>query len=682
MDQQAHPPRARSWRLAALAFALAPVLTRAAAAQTWPTAPAEERVPVLIDAELAGRPLFAYPWFEFVRNFHEGTPLWVGRDVNRHLELIGATVDVYITADQDAAAWAANPTLTDVRGTPTPMSFVAGPTSNNWFGVDTGSLSGDGGTTVGVPYDIVLDVDRDGQLGPGDVIDGRTDAGAYVVRDTTLPGPLAVSKIVYSGGTWLGQETFYPSSIASMGQLPVVIISHGNGHNYQWYSHFGNHFASYGYVVMSHQNNTQPGVETASTTTLTNTDYLVNNLASIGGGVLNGHVDTSRITWIGHSRGGEGVVRAFNRVITGQYQPTGWSAGDIVLLSSIAPVTTLGTTASNPLAVPYFFLYGASDSDVTGSPSGSNSKPFALLERSIGPNSSVYIQGAGHAYFHNGNISPCWCTGPNGISRPTQHAITLGYYLPIVDYYARGNGAGLDFLERHYDTFRPKAVPASVVVSQQNRGGFTSQRFVIDDYQTQTGLAVSSSGGAVAMTVANAAEGRMVDQDGSFDFNGGVPHNGMTSARDPGDLEACVVFDFSPGGDAYYELEIVPAERDLSDDTWLSFRACQGTRHPETDALDAPLSFSVSLRDGAGVASRIGADQFGRLTRTYPRTGSGTGAGWANEWSTFRLRIADFERDCSGIDLTDIVAVRFDFGASFGSPRGRVGLDDVEIYEN
>ena len=45
----------------------------------------------------------------------------------------------------------------------------------------------------------------------------------------------------------------------SMGQLPLVIISRGNGHNFQWYDHIGNHLASYGYVVMSHDNNTEPG---------------------------------------------------------------------------------------------------------------------------------------------------------------------------------------------------------------------------------------------------------------------------------------------------------------------------------------------------------------------------------------------------------------------------------------
>ena len=44
-----------------------------------------------------------------------------------------------------------------------------------------------------------------------------------------------------------------------------------------------------------------------------------------------------------------------------------------------------------------------------------------------------------------------------------------------------------------------------------------------------------------------------------------------------------------------------------------------------------------------------------------------------------RVRLVDFENDHSGIDLTDIVAIRFEFGDDFGSPRGRIGIDDVLV---
>ena len=117
------------------------------------------------------------------------------------------------------------------------------------------------------------------------------------------------------------QDTYFPSNISSLGQLPLVVVSHGNGHNYQWYDHIGNHLASYGYVVMAHQNNTGPGSHTAAITTIENTDSFFDALPVIASGALQNHVDSSKIMFIGHSRGGDGVVRAYNGLYTGQFSP-------------------------------------------------------------------------------------------------------------------------------------------------------------------------------------------------------------------------------------------------------------------------------------------------------------------------------------------------------------------------
>ena len=62
-------------------------------------------------------------------------------------------------------------------------------------------------------------------------------------------------------------------------------------------------------------------------------------------GVLDGHVDGHRITWIGHSRGGEGVARAYDRLWDGTWSPDNFVRTDIVLISSIAPTDFLGPAA-------------------------------------------------------------------------------------------------------------------------------------------------------------------------------------------------------------------------------------------------------------------------------------------------------------------------------------------------
>ena len=67
------------------------------------------------------------------------------------------------------------------------------------------------------------------------------------------------------------------------------------------------------------------------------------------------------------------------------------------------------------------------------------------------------------------------------------------------------------------------------------------------------------------------------------------------------------------------------------------------------------------MADGTTSTMNIGA-YGGGLEELYQRTGCGTGAGWSNEFETIRLGLAAYLNNGSGLDLTDIVAVRFEFG--------------------
>jgi dienelactone hydrolase len=409
-------------------------------------------------AELAGRALAGYPFFERVRVLHAGSALQMAVDPLLLPELAGSPADVYVVAAKSAAEWQSDRTLVDVRaGGPQAVLFGGGGVQGNTFTLDAGLLSGDAGTGLGVPYDVVIDTDFDGLLGDGDVIDGAgAEAGVYVVRDTSQLGPLVPIELTYdlSASTFDAQNTFYPANIAALGKLPVVIVSHGNGHNYQWYDHIGRHLASYGYVVMSHENNTGPGSDAASITTLTNAEKLFANQATIGGGVLNGHLDGDHIVFVGHSRGGEGVVRAYTRLVNDEFTTPFFDQDDIRLVVSISPVTHIDSSLSDPGTVNYALMYGAADADVTGTPSLSASKPFAFYERAEGDKSVFYIQGVGHAYFHNGGGS-CVCTGPAILPQAEVHDYELGYLLALVKRYVDGSVPARDFLERMEGDLRP-----------------------------------------------------------------------------------------------------------------------------------------------------------------------------------------------------------------------------------
>lgn len=629
--------------------------------------------------QLAGDVLSAYPHFDYVRDIHQGAPLNVALDPVRFPFYVGQTADLYVVASKTIPQWRADQSLTDARGASTPYTVQGGSIQNNIVQVDAGTLNGTTGTQVGMGYDIVLDFDQDGFLTPGDVIDGaQRTPGIWVSRDTTVPGPYSVLETIYTGGTWLGQDLYYPANIDQLSNVPIVIVSHGNGHDYRWYDHIGMHLASYGYVVMSHQNNTGPGTETASTTTLTNTEYLLANLSTIAGGALDGHVDRHNISWIGHSRGGEGVVRAFNRMRRDLWTSVEFDDTDVVFVSSIAPVTFQTAANGDPFDVNYHLFFGASDSDVNGGVGQTFVLPFAFPERSTGNKTTMYIHGMGHGYFHSGSGS-CWCTGPNLISKPAAHAMVRGYYLPLVSLYARNDDASRDYLDRLYEDFKPAGVPDGEMIAIQYKDNEATGNYMIDDFQTQTGLNTSSSGQPVTFSVSILTEGQMDDANSLFTHDGSDAFNGSAMWAKPGDDPRGAAFTIG-NQDAFYSFQLAANERDLTDDTYFSMRAAQSSRHVLNVAQGTPLDFQVELEDMSGNKSVIDIGNYGRVTQTYPRTGQGAGAGWATEFNTIRIRLDDFTTDGTGnLDLSNIFAVNLLFGPSHGSAQGHFAVDDIEI---
>jgi len=634
--------------------------------------------------QLAGNPLALAPRFEYVRAFNVNAPVTVVVDPAQHPEVVGVTADVYVTAAKTREQWLSDDTLLDASGGAEAFTFSGQELDANELVVaPAGVLDADAGIGLGVGYDVVVDLDRNGRWDGRDLIDGFSDeAGLYAVHDVTQPGPLAVTEVLYTGGSFLGQDLYYPTDIATLpGLRPLVTVSHGNGHNYQWYDHIGNHLASYGFIVMSHENNTVPGVESASTTTLTNNDYLLGNLATIAGGVLQGHLDSHRIFWIGHSRGGEGVARAYDRIIDGTYVPVNFTAADIKLISSIAPTDFLGTASANPHGVDYHLWVGGADSDVTGCASSNIVQSFHLHDRAEGRRMSVSLHGVGHGNFHNGGGST-WATGPCLVGTPDTHTIMRGLLLPLALHHLEGNIPSEDFLWRQWEHFRPIGAPdlnPCVVVDLMYRRGAAEGTFVLDDFQANTITDLSSSGGAVSATVSLLAEGRLDDEDSNFTWDGDN-FNGFTQGQ-TSDSTRGMVLEFSGTSDEDLSFALPGGEQDVSGWDYLSFRCAQATRHPLTTAVLGDADFTVELSDTHGTASQINIAAYGGgIEEPYQRTSCGTGAGWGNEFETIRIRLSDFTHGGNGLDLTHLAAVTFRFGPSFSAPAGgRLGLDDLEF---
>ena len=632
--------------------------------------------------ELVGVSRPGLPHFDWIRTVREGDPVEFAIDPNALAFLTGLGGDAYVTDDRTRAQWNANPALVDLSGDgPDAIAFAGGDITSNRFTVDPGSLSGDAGAGLGVGYDLVIDLDGDGQLSNGDLIDGYDGTGFWIARDPSVAGPYAVTELLYSGGEWLGQNLFYPSNIAELDNVPVVVISHGNGHNYQWYDHIGNHLASHGYVVMSHQNETGPGVGTASTTTLTNTDYFYGNLATIAGGALLGKLDKSRTTWIGHSRGGEGVVRAYDKLFDGAFTPANFTISDIVLVSSIAPTVFFGKGFSNPHEVDYHLWVGAGDSDVSGCVAFDPTQSFQLFGRAAGERAAISLYGVGHGWFHNGNGS-AFINGPCQIGKAETHRIVRGHVLPLVEYHIRDNVGAMDYLVRQYEDLYPQSKPDDdcIVANLQWSPAASTGKLVIDDFQGDADPFSTTGGATITADMLDIGQQRLQDLDTVMTYDPLDIMNGMTYGR-PDDKEAGSVFRFDGAGD-YSLIYDLPVDRqDWSAHEWLTFRMAQRTRDPLTIAELGDTVFEVRLIDADGDSSTIRVDALlAGVEEPYQRSGCGVGVGWINEFETVRMGLRGFAVGEPQLDLDAIERLEFLFGPSHGSSVGSLGLEDVELH--
>lgn len=643
-----------------------------------------------VETELAGNSLNQYPYFEYVKAFNENAPVQVALDPTRFPFIVGDTVDIYLVEAQDSLSWITNPTLIDA--TPDgPMTVTLSGTNiqDNTFTVslpyELSSAAWEEATHaftgLGHGYDVVIDMNRNGVYDSGDFIDGLgTEAGLYVIHDVTQPGPLQVTEYgPYSVGTIFGipsDETmeilYYPSDIANMEPRPLVVISHGSGHEFTWYDHIGKHLASYGYIVMSHQDH-------PVSTVLGHTDALFELQDTIAGGVLNGKIDSTRIIWIGHSFGALQAVVSYDKIYQGLYTPAHYTLESIVLISSMLPPAGTGLDGAQPHHVNFHLWTASGDTQVNGSAACDLCQTYQLHDRAKGFRMSTTVQGTGHAWFHNGQEPwGSWFEGPCPIGQEKTHLIQKGLFLPLVKHFAEGNIPATDFFYRQYERFHPIGVDVSdscIVVTHECRPDPAGEVFMIDDYQSEYDDHTSSSGGAVSYTVEHLTEGKLDDNNMDFTWTPSDPFNGATQCG-PNDDSRGVVFDWTDT-DCFYQWEIVSEAQDFSRFTYLSFRGAQGTQHPNTLYELGDLTFSVTLQDASGNTSSINIGAYGGgLEQPYQRNG-----GWHNEMERIRIRLTDFLTNGSGVDLRHITTVRLDVGPSWGSPRGRIVVDELMLSE-
>ncbi len=451
---------------------------------------------------------------------------------------------------------------------------------------------------------------------------------------------------------------------------PLVVISHGNGHNYQQYDYLQRHLAEHGFVVMAHTNLTGPGIETASASTLSNTDTFLGNLAEIDGGVLVGKIDAQKIAWIGHSRGGEGVVRAYNRLVTKNFLPLHFQVESIRFVSSIAPTTFLPASQVHSEDVTYHMFVGGADGDVSGQPM-SVVMSMPIYERARGEKILIYVQGAGHNVFNDDARDEG--DGPDRLKREEVHLISKTTYLALLQTYLEGDSRWRPYFVNSWSYLRFQEIPSSFKISNEFKWAEKDANFLdIDDFQSNEGTDVASSRSTVSATVQNISEGILQDHDRDFAYRAADMMNGMTRYID-GPAPKGMIFDWD-GKIFDLTYKLAADITDFSAYEGLTFRAAQGSRHPFTTRLNADLEFAVQIEDGQGEVSILSSKNFGKILSPYARSG-----GWACEFNTLHIPLKAFLAINSNLDLKRISKLVFLFGSEVGSAAGRMAIDDIGL---
>lgn len=478
-----------------------------------------------------------------------------------------------------------------------------------------------------------------------------------------------VETSVTNKGSWHKQLIFYPKAKQITEPRPIVIISHGNGHVYTYYTYLQKFLAGHGFITMSHTNETGPGIETAATTTLENTDIFLEELETLDNGALIGKYDPTRIAWIGHSRGAEGVVRAYTRLLDKDFVPENYSSDNILFISSIAPTTFLSAEQVNPEDVNYHMFVGGADGDVSGAP-----RPIymsmPIYERAWGNRQLTYVQGAGHNVFNDNSYDEG--NGPNRLARETVHEVSKNYYKALLEVYLNNDQNFLPYFDQHNLVLRPDNIPKNVIISNEYRLHRKSKNLmVIDDFQTANSPKVASHGAKVSFDVENIIEDVLQDGDQSFNFNNDLM-NGLTRYIDQKEAPKGIVFEWeNQAAQINYNF---PKALSLKKQKSLTFRVAQISRHPLTVALKDDLTFSVSITDKAGASALLSIEDFGVATLPYQRDG-----GWASEFNTIRMPIKAFKLANKKLNLEQVMNLKFLFGEKNGSPMGRIAIDDIEF---
>lgn len=701
---------------------------------------AADSVPLRVHAfpGLAGQPLAGYPHFDFSAAQNPDSPMQVLVDPARHADRMGLAYDAHVVAHRSAAEWAEDSLLEDLTGT-VEAGAVGGSTADSvltvWDSADAGDY--DVVLDFGAGLDDVPG--PNGRFDPGDLISsvsvlpdpaapGPLAVATYDYDGGTVTVPAPFDGLLSSYDVRLVGRVVHPDPVPE--SAPLVVFLHGNhtplywpdpfpsgaprrvdadltsDENYRGFTYLQELLASHGYVTMSMSLDdpsiaevegafggafptpNSSGIRMRGWTALVNVEAMLSD-ADVGGATL-GRIDVGNLHLVGHSRGGEAALQAFRLLTVPDARPIiggapsplagseSWAVGSV---TSFSPVTFI--TDTPPLGdVPFLLVFGKADGDVNGF--DDIVRPFVLYDLADGPKQAIAIEGANHNWFNTswpcsdadtlyfgtefvGSCEPIDPAGANLIGAEAQREIAKAYLHAFLLHTAEGDDRYLSYFERPASRFRPPSVDPAIPIHGQIRGSAAASGIhAVDDFETQPDESVSSSGQAVSAAILDLQEVHFRDDLGLA---------GRFAQRTRGAL-----IGWSDAG-AILEHTVAPEHRDFTAARAVSVRIAQQPGASETTALAGDMSVTITLVDEDGAASSVQTGVSTPIPDVYPSIATDyftldTFVTTIAVMKTLRFDPLWFVADGSGIDLTRIDTIRFEF---LPSATGRVGFDDLDV---
>ena len=479
-----------------------------------------------------------------------------------------------------------------------------------------------------------------------------------------------------------------PNEIAGTDKLPLVVLNHGMHKSwvatsagaitvtdsYLGYGYLQDALAQNGIISMSVDHNlagvTGSYIETRADTLIA----ALNALYSAAGSTssrYSGRIDFSSIGIMGHSRGGDAVVRAAKKI---RADATLSSQFTIKAICSLAPTDFTGATAPGSRtslatgdAAFYLVVYGALDQDVYGDGADAlTATGFRHYDRAAIPKAMVFLDNCCHNAFNTVWWADIHDSTDSRLASDTDHqTIAVDYIGDLFRWQLKGEA-----LAQRLDGRKPNR--AGQHASQQWVFGQAVQQ--VDDFETSPN---NLEGGTRAVTTPAGTTVEVKDF-GSVAISGKSlnPHTPHETQVLHADLTALTS---NPSSNRVLSTDIVAADQDWSGYDTLIFNL-SGWFDPTSPAsvAAAPLpQVTVTLIDAAAATKSVDNTVYGATLPSRPMFKMSDMDG--SNVTLMRLETIPVTLSAfTGVDLTKVAHVAVDI---VPSDKTHIFVDNISVLK-